>query len=91
MTLDAAKVPTSRRVLAALGPKVLKLSAQRSAGAHPYLTTPAHTEKARELIGNTVFLAPEHKVVLSAQKTEPSRPAKSVARRLASTWTSAIT
>ena len=63
--LDAAKVPTSRRVLAALGPKVLKLSAQRSAGAHPYLTTPAHTEKARELIGNTVFLAPEHKVVLS--------------------------
>ena len=66
--LDAAKVPTSRRVIAALGPKVLKLSAQRSAGAHPYLTTPAHTEKARELIGNTVFLAPEHKVVLSASE-----------------------
>ena len=38
--LDAAKVPTSRRVIAALGPKVLKLAAQRSAGAHPYLTTP---------------------------------------------------
>ena len=87
--LDAAKVPTSRRVLAALGPKVLKLSAQRSAGAHPYLTTPAHTEKARELLGNTVFLAPEHKVVLSSRT--PSRPAKSVARRLASIWTSAIT
>ena len=66
--LDAAKVPTSRRVLAALGPKVLKLSAQRSAGAHPYLTTPAHTEKARELLGNTVFLAPEHKVVLSTSE-----------------------
>jgi probable F420-dependent oxidoreductase len=63
--LDAAKVPTSRRVIAALGPKVLKLSAQRSAGAHPYLTTPEHTGKARNLIGNTVFLAPEHKVVLS--------------------------
>ena len=41
--LDAAKVPTSRRVIAALGPKVLKLAAQRSAGAHPYLTTPEHT------------------------------------------------
>ena len=41
--LDAAKVPTSRRVVAALGPKVLKLAAQRSAGAHPYLTTPEHT------------------------------------------------
>jgi probable F420-dependent oxidoreductase len=63
--LDAAKMPTSRRVLAALGPKVLKLSAQRSAGAHPYLTTPEHTAQARELVGNTVYLAPEHKVVLS--------------------------
>jgi len=63
--LDAAMVPTSRRVLAALGPRVLRLAAQRSAGAHPYLTTPEHTAKARELVGNTVFLAPEHKVVLT--------------------------
>jgi probable F420-dependent oxidoreductase len=63
--LDAAKVPTSRMVVAALGPKVLKLSAARSAGAHPYLTTPEHTAQARELIGNTVYLAPEHKVVLT--------------------------
>jgi probable F420-dependent oxidoreductase len=63
--LDAAKVPTSRRVVAALGPKVLKLSAQRSAGAHPYLTTPEHTGSARELVGPTVYLAPEHKVVLT--------------------------
>jgi probable F420-dependent oxidoreductase len=62
--LDSAKVPTSRRVLAALGPKVLKLAAQRSAGAHPYLTTPVHTGQARELLGPTVLLAPEHKVVL---------------------------
>jgi probable F420-dependent oxidoreductase len=63
--LDAAMVPTSRRVLAALGPRVLQLAAQRSAGAHPYLTTPEHTAKARELVGNSVFLAPEHKVVLT--------------------------
>ena len=70
--LDAAKVPTSRRVIAALGPKVLKLAAQRSAGAHPYLTTPTHTGQARELIGNTVFLAPEHKVVL-ARDAEAAR------------------
>ena len=68
--LDAAKVPTSRRVIAALGPKVLKLSAQRSAGAHPYLTTPEHTGQAREMIGNTVFLAPEHKVVLTTDAEE---------------------
>jgi probable F420-dependent oxidoreductase len=63
--LDTAKVPTSRRVIAALGPKVLELAAQRSAGAHPYLTTPEHTANARGLLGNTVFLAPEHKVVLT--------------------------
>lgn len=63
--LDAAKVPTSRMLIAALGPKVLQLSAQRSAGAHPYLTTPVHTGQARELLGPTVVLAPEHKVVLT--------------------------
>jgi probable F420-dependent oxidoreductase len=68
--LDAACVPTSRRVLAALGPKVLALAAERSAGAHPYLTTPEHTAQARELIGNTVFLAPEHKVVLTSNANE---------------------
>jgi probable F420-dependent oxidoreductase len=68
--LDAAKVPTSRRVVAALGPKVLKLSARRSAGAHPYLTTPEHTGQARNIIGKTVYLAPEHKVVLSTDAEE---------------------
>nr|WP_090339917.1 LLM class F420-dependent oxidoreductase [Mycolicibacterium malmesburyense]CRL68622.1 putative F420-dependent oxidoreductase, family [Mycolicibacterium malmesburyense] len=70
--LDAKKVPTSRRVIAALGPRVLKLSAQRSAGAHPYLTTPQHTGEARNLLGPTVFIAPEHKVVL-ARDAEASR------------------
>lgn len=75
--LDAAPVPTSRRVLAALGPRVLRLAAERSAGAHPYLTTPEHTAKARELLGNSVFLAPEHKVVLSTDAEE----ARAVGRR----------
>jgi probable F420-dependent oxidoreductase len=75
--LDAKMVPTSRRVLAALGPKVLKLSAARSAGAHPYLTTPEHTAQARELVGNTVFLAPEHKVVL----TTDAEKAREVGRK----------
>jgi probable F420-dependent oxidoreductase len=68
--LDAAMVPTSRRVLAALGPRVLQLAAERSAGAHPYLTTPEHTAKAREQLGRSVFLAPEHKVVLSTDPDE---------------------
>lgn len=68
--LDAAKVPTSRRVIAALGPQVLKLSARRSAGAHPYLTTPEHTGQARNILGNSVYLAPEHKVVLTTDVDE---------------------
>jgi probable F420-dependent oxidoreductase len=63
--LDDFRVPANRRVVAALGPRVLALSAQRSAGAHPYLTTPEHTALARELIGSSAFLAPEHKVVLT--------------------------
>jgi probable F420-dependent oxidoreductase len=75
--LDGASVPTSRRVLAALGPKVLALSAERSAGAHPYLTTPEHTAHARELVGNSVFLAPEHKVALTTDADE----ARAVARQ----------
>ncbi len=68
--LDAENVPTSRRVLAALGKKVHQLAARRSAGAHPYLTTPEHTAQAREWIGPTVYLAPEHKVVLTTDADE---------------------
>lgn len=75
--LDTAPVPTSRRVLAALGPRVLRLAAARSAGAHPYLTTPEHTAKARDLVGGSVFLAPEHKVVLTTDRAE----ARAVGRR----------
>jgi probable F420-dependent oxidoreductase len=63
--LDQHGVPKDRRVVAALGPQVLKLSARRSAGAHPYLTTPEHTAQARELVGPDAFIAPEHKVVLT--------------------------
>jgi probable F420-dependent oxidoreductase len=63
--LDEYGVPKNRRVVAALGPKVLKLSADRAAGPHPYLTTPEHTAQARELLGPDAFIAPEHKVVLT--------------------------
>jgi probable F420-dependent oxidoreductase len=62
--LDAAGVPAERRMLAALGPKVLKLAADRTAGAIPYLVTPDHTREAREVMGPDALLAPEHKVVL---------------------------
>ncbi|MFD2492183.1 LLM class F420-dependent oxidoreductase [Amycolatopsis jiangsuensis] len=62
--LDAAGVSKQSRVLAALGPKVLKLSGDRTAGAHPYLVTPEHTRSAREILGDGPLLAPEQKVVL---------------------------
>jgi probable F420-dependent oxidoreductase len=75
--LDENGVPKDRRVVAALGPQVLKLSARRSAGAHPYLTTPEHTAQARELIGPDAFMAPEHKVVL----TTDAENARAVGRK----------
>jgi probable F420-dependent oxidoreductase len=75
--LDQHGVPKDRRVVAALGPQVLKLAARRSAGAHPYLTTPEHTAQARELIGPDAFIAPEHKVVL----TTDAEKARAVGRK----------
>ena len=75
--LDQHGVPEDRRVVAALGPQVLKLSARRSAGPHPYLTTPEHTAQAREIIGPEAFLAPEHKVVL----TTDAEKARAVGRK----------
>jgi probable F420-dependent oxidoreductase len=62
--LDEVGVPRKRTVLAALGPRVLRLAAERTAGAHPYLTTPRHTELARGVLGEGPLLAPEQKVVL---------------------------
>jgi probable F420-dependent oxidoreductase len=64
--LDERGVPAERRVLAALGPRVLALSRDRAAGAHPYLVTPEHTRQARAILGNDRLLVPEHKVVVVA-------------------------
>ncbi|MGW2329921.1 LLM class F420-dependent oxidoreductase [Streptomyces sp. NPDC001700] len=76
--LDTAPipVPASRRVLAALGPKMLELSRDRAAGAHPYLVTPEFTAEAREILGDGALLAPDLKVVLD---TDPDR-ARTIAR-----------
>jgi probable F420-dependent oxidoreductase len=63
-TLLDAGVPAERMVLAALGPKVLRLAAERTAGAHPYLVPVEYTRQARAEIGGGPLLAPEHKVVL---------------------------
>lgn len=74
--LDAGGVPPESRCLAALGPKMLELARDRSAGAHPYLVTPEHTALARETMGPDALLAVEQGVVL---ETDPGA-ARAVAR-----------
>lgn len=78
-SLFMAKGPESKpaRVLAALGPKMLELSATQAQGAHPYFTTPDHTHTARAILGPDVLLAPEQMVVL---ETDPEK-ARAIARR----------
>src|SRR6201997_2814724 len=80
--LDEYGVPVNQRVLAALGPRVLKLAAERTAGAHPYNTTPEHTAQAREIIGPNALLAPEHMVALSTDTDE----ARAVGRNVLGTY-----
>jgi probable F420-dependent oxidoreductase len=60
----ARPVPLDELVLAALGPKMLDLAAERSLGAHPYLTPVDHTRFARERVGPGVLVAPELTVVV---------------------------
>ncbi|MFG2939597.1 LLM class F420-dependent oxidoreductase [Streptomyces sp. NPDC048282] len=74
--LDAAGHPAERRALAALGPKMLKLARDRSAGTLPYLSTVQHTAMARESLGDGPLLAPEVRVLL---ETDPDR-ARAVGR-----------
>jgi probable F420-dependent oxidoreductase len=74
--LDEYGVPAHQRVLAALGPRVLKLSADRTAGAHPANATPEHAAQAREIIGPNALLAPVHSVVLSADPEEARATAR---------------
>lgn len=78
--LDGAPrpVPIERRVLAALGPKMLKLSASRAGGAHPYLVTPDHTASARATLGHGPLLLPEQTVILTDSADE--------ARRIGTDW-----
>jgi probable F420-dependent oxidoreductase len=64
-------------VLAALRPKMLELARDKTAGAHPYFVPPAHTARAREILGSSPLLAPEQVVVL---EPDPSR-AREIGRR----------
>ncbi len=63
-------------VLAALGPRMLRLAAERARGAHPYFVTVEHTTFARSILGAGPLLAPEQGVVLCAEVAE----ARTIAR-----------
>ncbi len=70
------------RVIGALAPKMLQLSAQRAAGAHPYFVPPEHTVFARSILGDGPLLAPEQAVVLETDATR----AREIARTHMSTY-----
>ena len=70
-------------VLAALGPRVLRLAAARAGGAIPYLVPPEHTRQARAILGPEPLLAPEHKAVLDP---DPQRARALGRRRVASPY-----
>ncbi|GAA2261240.1 LLM class F420-dependent oxidoreductase [Streptomyces amakusaensis] len=76
--LDAASppVPAGKRLLAALGPRMLDLARERTAGAHSYLVTPEHTRAARAALGADRLLVPEVSVVA---ESDPGR-AREIAR-----------
>ena len=81
--LDAdAVVAPDRRMLAALGPRMMRLARHRSAGAHPYFVPVEHTARARQTLGDGPLLAPEVTVVL---ERDPST-ARALARTFMATY-----
>jgi probable F420-dependent oxidoreductase len=79
--LAAAGVPREHMILAALGPRALRLAAERTTGSHPYFTTPRHTSLARETVGLGVLLAPEQTVVVDTDLDRAREVARSFAAR----------
>jgi probable F420-dependent oxidoreductase len=72
-------VPRERMVVAALGPKMLDFSFERSLGTHPYFTPPAHTKFARDRLGPTALVAPEQAVVVDSDPTSAVEKARKYA------------
>jgi probable F420-dependent oxidoreductase len=74
-------VPRGRMIVAALGPKMLDLSFERTLGTHPYFTPPEHTRQAREQLGPTALVAPEQAVVIDPDPGSARTTAREYARR----------
>jgi probable F420-dependent oxidoreductase len=71
-----APTASDRRLLAALGPKMLALADEKADGAHPYLVTPDHTARARGILGSGKILAPDQKVLVETDPAEARRIAR---------------
>ena len=69
-------VVTPKTVLAALGPKMLELSATHADGAHPYNVTPEHTQKARALLGPGKLLCVEQGAILQSDPAQARASAR---------------
>jgi probable F420-dependent oxidoreductase len=69
-------------VLAALREKMLGLARDQADGAHPYFVPPAHTRKAREILGTGKLLAPAQAVIL---EIDPAK-ARAAAREYMKTY-----
>ena len=67
-------------VIAALGPKMLALAAEKANGAHPYFTSPDHTAVARNIMGKDSWLCVEQKVILESDPVKARELAKPVAK-----------
>ena len=67
-------------VLAALGPRMLELAAERADGAHPYFVPVEHTPVARAALGAEACLAVEQTAVLSTDPAEARRIGRAFAR-----------
>jgi probable F420-dependent oxidoreductase len=74
--LDERGVPVEARVLSALGPRMLAMAAERSAGTHPYLTIPSQTREQRATLGPGALIAPEQTVVLDTDPDAARRVAR---------------
>jgi probable F420-dependent oxidoreductase len=59
-----APVPAGERLMAALGPRMVRLAGRRTAGVHSFMVTPEHSAATRELLGPGPLLAPYQAVVL---------------------------
>jgi len=68
-------------VLAALGPRMLDLAAQRADGAHPYFVPVEHTRIARERLGHDPVLAVEVTAVLDTDASRARQTARAFAAR----------